>query len=418
MSSYLRSCTAGALVTLASVGASFAQTDDLMLREIDEALAPTQWRLGAFRLTPALRLGGGFDSNAYSSPEFPVEDVTFVLGPGLRAVVPMGNRGLVDVYQEVSYVYFQDQTQLRDVRNFTRIGGALGGRDFVLRGKGELEQGKVRPSSELDVPLEREARRIRGEADVAIGERQELTLAYERARFLHEEPAGRVVEESLANRLDRDEQGAQLGLRRHLTGTTALLVAGIFEEIDYFNDSTERDGRGHGLECGVEFSPNGDVRGEALLGYKRLVPSVSTQAAYGGLTGSVDVIARLGSLFRVRGIFFRNTRPSILDGNWFFVENRLGGSIDIYLTERFYVRSGAIVGRNTYPHPTRFTDAAGREVSANVEDGFQLYSFSFNYEVGPDFVARLGGDYQVRDSNFPAFNKGRFVLQVGLTTDF
>ncbi len=53
-----------------------------------------------------------------------------------------------------------------------------------------------------------------------------------------------------------------------------------------------------------------------------------------------------------------------------------------------------------------------------VTDKFQLYSFSFNYEIRPDLVARVGGNYQIRDSNFPRFNKDRFVLTIGLTTDF
>ena len=97
---------------LAGAGLSLAQTDDLMLREIDQALAATEWQVGAFRLTPRLRVGVGYDSNAFSSSEFPVEDVSFLLGPGLRAVVPMGNRGLLDVYQELDFVYFRDLEQL------------------------------------------------------------------------------------------------------------------------------------------------------------------------------------------------------------------------------------------------------------------------------------------------------------------
>ena len=403
---------------LAGAGLSLAQTDDLMLREIDQALAATEWQVGAFRLTPQLRVGVGYDSNAFSSSEFPVEDVSFLLGPGLRAVVPMGDRGLLDVYQELDFVYFRDLEQLRDVFNVTRVGGAVGGRDFVLRGNGSLETGKVRPSSEVDVPLDRELTRVEVDLDVSIGAQQELTLRYQHARFLHQDPIADEFDSSVKNLLDRSEQGARLGVVKHLTSTTSAVVEGLFDVIDYFDDSAARDGTGYGAQAGFLFSPTGGVRGKALFGYKRLVPQIGTQADYAGFIGSADVIAPVGHLFRVRALYGRDTRPSVLGNNWFFVENRFGGSVDFYLRERFYIRPGVVVGQNTYPRPTHFINEDGQEVLETVTDKFQLYSFSFNYEIRPDLVARVGGNYQIRDSNFPRFNKDRFVLTIGLTTDF
>ena len=118
---------------LAASVMSFAQTDDLMQREIDQALETSRWQAGPFRLTPVVRVGGGVDSNPLGQPgSDPVQDVTFLVGPGIRGVVPMGDRGLVDFYQEVDFVYFRDLEQLRDISNVTRAGGSIGGRDFVL----------------------------------------------------------------------------------------------------------------------------------------------------------------------------------------------------------------------------------------------------------------------------------------------
>ncbi len=164
------------------------------------------------------------------------------------------------------------------------------------------------------------------------------------------------------------------------------------------------------------FSPRGDIRGQALFGYKRLIPDSSTQADFSGLIGSADVVFPAGRT-RLRGLYSRDTVPSILDNNWFFVENRFGGSIDFYLAQRFFVRPGAVIGRNTYPSPSSFVNADGEDVLEVVLDKFQIYSFSFNYELRPDLIVRIGGDYWIRNSNYPAFNKDRFVLIVGIVTE-
>jgi hypothetical protein len=397
---------------------ALAQSEDLMQREIDQALEASLWRAGPFRLTPQIRIAGGYDSNAVSSPEFPVEDLMFLVAPGVRAVVPMGNKGLVDLFQELDFVYYRDLEQLRDVFNVSRAGGAFGGRDFVLRGEGEFRKEKVRPTSELDIPLDQDTRRLAGDLDLALGSRQELTLRYQNARFRYQDPETEDAGVSVPSRLDRTVQDYRLVFTRHVTATTSAVVEGLFDVIDYVDDATERDGRGYGGLAGLSFSPRGDIRGDALFGYKRQVPDVSTQAEYSGFIASADVRIPLGKRVAMRALFSRDTQPSVLENNWFFVENRIGGSFDIYFAERLFIRPGAVVGRNTYPRPSRFINADGEEVVELITDDFQIYSFSINYHLRPDLIAQLGGNYWIRDSNFPRFSKDRFVVTVGITTEF
>lgn len=395
-----------------------AQVDDLMQREIDEALEASLWQAGAFRLTPVLRVGGGVDSNPLARPgPDPVEDVNVLLGPGVRGVVPLGIRGLVNFYQEVDFVYYRDLEQLRDVFNVSRAGGAIGGRDFVLRVDGEFRTGQVRPTSEVDVPLEEDRRSVGGGLDIALGSAQQLNLRYDNVRQRYEDPVGDVAA-TIPNRLDRTQEFYELELERYVTGTTSFVVQGTFELIDYVNDATERDGRGYGARAGFEFSPRGDIRGRALLGYERRVPDADTQAEFSGLVGSVDATFPLGNVFRLRGLFLRGTQPSVLLNNWFFVENRAGAWLDVYLAERWFVRPGVVFGTNTYPRASTFENEQGRVVTEVVEDEFQIYAFSINYELRPDVVLSLGVDQQNRSSNLPSFDKDRLIFRVGLATDF
>lgn len=389
-----------------------------MQREIDAALAASRWQMGAFRLTPVIRVGGGVDSNPLGQPgSDPVQDVTFLVGPGIAGVVPFGNRGLFNFYQEVDFVWFRDLEQLRDIFNITRAGGSIGGRDFVLHGDGEFRTGKVRPTSELDVPLEEDRRRVGAGLDIALGSAQQLNLRYDRVRLRYQDP-DEDVGVSVSNLLGRSEDTYRLELERYLTGTTSVVVRGLFDRIDYVDDSTGRDGQGYGGLGGFVFSPGGDIQGQALFGYKRLVPDEETQAEFSGFIGSADVTFPMGNIFRLRGLYARDSRPSVLLNNWFFVENRFGGWLDIYLAERWFIRPGAVVGDNKYPTASTFENEDGEQVTEVVKDEFQIYSFSINYELRPDIVISVGVDQQLRDSNFPRFNKDRTIFNVGMTTAF
>lgn len=410
-----------ACLTLAAFTAlpAAAQVDDLMAREIDEALFDARWRAGPFRLTPVLRIGGGSDSNPLSQPgSGESEDLTLVAGPGVRAVVPMGNRGLVDAYQENGYIYFRDLENLRNFYNISRVRGALGGRDFIVHGRAGYTTGQVRPSSELDLPLDQTERTLGGEIDIALGSAQQLNFIYDRTRLRYQDPEAGGIGVSVPNLLDRTEQAFKAQIERYLTPRASVVLEGSYDLIDYVDNSTERDGKSVEGRAGIIFSARSNVRGQAMFGFKQLTPDVPTQAEFSGFVASADIIYPLRERIRLRGLGSRNALPSILPGNWFFVENRFGGSVDVYLANRWFIRPGVTVGTNTYPRPSSFVDANGNPVTDNVSDEFRLYSFSINYEIRPDLFLRAGIDALRRSSNLPQFSKDRNVITVGLTTDF
>ena len=87
-------------------------------------------------------------------------------------------------------------------------------------------------------------------------------------------------------------------------------------------------------------------------------------------------------------------------------------------SERIFIRPGAVIGQNTYPRPSEFINSDGELVSEIITDDFQIYSFSINYHLRPDLIAYVGGDWWYRESNYPLFNKDRFVFNVGVRTEF
>ena len=401
-------------VALVSALPASGQSTNLIQTEVDAVVEESLWKWGPLRLTPQIRLEAGYDSNSLSSAAAPVDDLTATLAPGLRIATPLRNRAVLDVFQELDFVYYDQVDNLRDVFSVTRIGGSVGGRRVLLRTENEFLGGKTRPTSEFDVPAERRGGTLRTALDVALGNKHLLTAGYRYNRYRYED----IVVDPLrrVERLNRSIHTYGLRLTRRLTGKTSAAIEGSYQSIDFDEAAAFRDGYAYMGSGGLLFNPKTNVRGEAWLGYKRMLPEQPEQPEYQGLIGSVDVQTRLGERLDVTVLYSRDTLPSVVQGNWFFIEHRFGGAVDVYVTRSFYVSPGATFGRNNYPRPT-LVEEGGELVQKQIEDRFDIYSLGLSYRMGDLWTATLQGNYLDRVSNFRPFTKDRFYLSFGISTE-
>jgi hypothetical protein len=394
---------------------AFGQGTNLMQSEVDSVVEGSLWKLGPLRLTPQLRIGTGYDSNTLSSADAPVGDYAASVAPGIRVATPMRNRAIIEVFQELNFIYYHQVEGLRDVSNVTRVGGTVGGRRVLFRIQDEFLGGNDRPTSEFDVPSQRRGNVLQAALEVALGQRHLLTTTYRYNRLEYED----IVVDPLRNieLLNRTTQTYGLRFTRRLTGKTSAAVEGSYQTMDFDESASLRDGRALMGEAGLLFNPKTNVRGEAWLGYKDMRPEFPEQPQYRGIIGSVDVQTRLGERLDVTTIYSRDTLPSVVAGNWYFIEHRFGGAVDVYLTRSFYVSPGATFGRNNYPRPTTFVGDDGVRVEERIEDRFDIYSLGFNYRMGDLWTATLQGNYLNRESNFSPFTKDRFYVSFGISTE-
>jgi hypothetical protein len=393
---------------------AFGQSTNLIQAEVDSVVEESLWTLGPLRLTPQIRLGAGYDSNSLSSSETPMDDFAATVAPGIRVATAMGNRAIIDVFQELGFVYYQQIEGLRDVSTATRIGGTVGGRRVLFRIEDEFFGGNARPTSEFDVPAESRSNALEAALEVALGTKHLLTTSYRYHRADYED----IVVDPLRtiDLLNRTTQTYGLRLTRRLTGKTSAAVEGSYELMDFEEGASLRDGHAVIGSAGLLFNPKTNVRGEAWLGYKQMQPEFPAQPEYQGIVGSVDVQTRLGERLDVTTLYSRDTLPSVVAGNWYFIEHRFGGAVDLYVTRSFYVSPGATFGRNNYPRPTTLVDEDGQLVQEPIEDRFDIYSLGFNYRMGELWTASLEGNYLDRESNFRPFTKDRFYLSFGIST--
>jgi hypothetical protein len=346
--------------------------------------------------------------------------VTARIGPGVLLAVPLGTKAFVDVYQEVDYVYYREQVDLRRWFDVTRVGGGFGGRRFLVNVTDEFRDETGRPTTEFDFPVQQKSNRLESTVDLALGWRHLLRVGYSRSFYEIQEG---LQDSTVADRLDRDQDRAYLDFRRRLTAKTSAVAEGFFETLR-FNDPS-RNADSYGARFGFEFSPVGGdpvathelplagsfLNGRFLLGYREVAPIEPERVDYTGLIGSVDVTIGFGEGQHLQGLYSRDIVPSIFDENWFFIENRWGAAFRYQITERFSVTPGVTFGQNRYPLPGVTEDG-----TEELFDDHRTFRLAFDARVTERWTVGLASEYLERESNVQAFTKDR--LQVGFTMSY
>ncbi len=409
---------AALLLLLAAVPPADAQTVDLVERELD-GVRRGFFRLGPFYVTPSLQLSSGYDSNALSTPTAE-SDITARVGPGVRLASPLGNAAFVDLYQEVAYVYYREQVDLRRWFDVTRVGGGFGGRRFLFKVSDEFRDETARPTSEFDFPVQQRTNGLDAYLAFALGWRHLLRLGYDKTFYEIQDGLEDAV---VADRLNRDQDRAFLDFGRRLTAKTSAIAEGFYETLR-FGDVT-RDADSYGGRFGFEFSPAGGsplaendlpvagsfLNGRFLLGFRSVSPVEADRVDYTGLIGSVDVAFGFGEGHRLSTVYSRDIQPSIFDDNWYFIESRVGAAFTYQITQRFSVTPGFVIGQNRYPLP-----GETEEGEAELYDDHRTFRLVFSTRVTERWTVGVVSDYLDRESNVKAFTKDR--LQVGFTMSY
>jgi hypothetical protein len=400
---------------------AMAQSVDLIASELD-GVRQGFFRLGAFYVTPSINFSTGYDSNALSTP-LAESDITARIGPGVRLALPLGETAFVDVSQQLDYVYYKEQTDLRRFNDITRVGAGIGGRRVLFKVADGFRDETGRPTTEFDFPVRQRSNHLDGTLDFGLGWRHTLRFGYSQTRFKildgEEDPL-------VTQRLNRVQNQGFVDLRRKMTAKTTGVAEGFYERFEF--DDASRNGDSYGGKIGFEFSPGGAdplaapvmvgpfVNGRFLLGFRTVTPFDPSRVDYTGLIGSVDVTIGFGEGQRFQGIYSRDIVPSIFDDNWFFVENRYGVSFTYQMTDRFSLTPGVVVGRNRYPLPSQVIDPGSGPTVEEIYDRHTDFRFAFDVRITERWTVGMAADYLQRDSNIFAFAKDR--LQAGLTMSF
>ena len=408
------------LVALLIAAPSGAQSVDLIEERLTD-LRRGFFELGPFYATPVVRFSGGYDSNALSTPEAQA-DIAALFGPGIGLALPLGSNAFLDVFQEVDFVYYKDNVDLRRIFDITRLGGGWGGRRYLLQINNEFRDETRRPTSEFDSPVEIRSNQLDVSTTIALGWRHQLSASYSQMRT-------RILETANDNgtfldRLNSVQNSISVDFSRRVSVKTNALVEMFHEKLG-LEDPT-RDSDSYGMRAGFDFSPSlasgsivpsspsAGLSGQLLLGFRRLIPVDANRAEYTGLIGSVDVMYVSSGGHRLGGIFSRDAVTSVLSENTYFIEQRFGGSFRWQLFRRFSIEPGIMRGQNEYPLP-RVLRIEDEVIEQEIEDEHISYRLSFIYGIRPAFDVGVTAEYLDRSSNIRLFEKDRLMVNLFLT---
>ncbi len=365
-------------------------------------------KAGPFHLAPFLVIKDfGYDSNVKLGTFVESADFTLTVGPGARAVLPLGRAAALSVWDEMDFALFAHDADLTHVNNSLRVKLHGYGRDLILFAEGQRDWYRERPSNEIDYRIRTIATKDRLGATWRPASRGSVQIYYGQSDYHYD--AGNpedvpgldtdVISQSIAETLERLESGVGLEGRLKIRPRTTLLVETRGGWIDFESEVPQRDSTSVGMMAGLEFDPAGALRGFVKLGRKHLAPENDSIDGYSGLIADSNLSLRILDRGDLRLGYRRNTEFSILGDNLFFVVDETGLSWEHFINGRFSIEMGRRLMLIDYPIDIDIDPTQGEDLRHRADD-ITHDTATIRYRMGPEMKVGLTLGRWRRNSSF------------------
>jgi len=371
------------------------------------------WKLGPFRLRPAVVLSNvGYDSNLYSLPD-PVKDFTLTFGPAVTAYVPIKRTLILSVYESPRYVYFLETANERAWNNYFRTEASLVLNRFFIQAGVFHDNARERWNFEIDVRPRRRATGVQGTFLWQVSKKVSLNAGLSRTAYRYE--GLEFLSLRLDEQLNRDDTSADAGLAYRLSPRVQAFVDFEAGKADFISPDNFRDSRSRAAHAGFEFSPTGRIRGRVRIGYKDLDSVRAGVPDFNGLVGDTGVSLRALRTVVLRASYKRDIEYSIWFDSSFYVGTSAGGGASIYVMRR-KVRLDYDYNRirNAY---AAAAGAAGGGTEERI-DRLNLHTVGAYFRVSKSAALGVTAGRMDREINVYGWTARREYVGLNLTYDF
>lgn len=379
--------------------------------KIDEAISSMVQdhpvRLGILRVRPEFALVSGYDSNAVNSAVIEESDYFTMAIPAADAALRLGHRGYFAVRESLNFVYYNTQTELRDIYNTTRARFVTGSRTMLLTLNGGYLSRIAPYNGEMDQPVQQTSTTGGADFEFALRRTTDLTLAYSYAQ-LDFAPVPDLVE-YIPPPPDNRTYQYTVGLSQEM-GRLISLDADYYAgkvKIDAV-DLPQTDSGFWRMMGGVSFEGN-KLTGIAHAGYGKTDSTTPGADAFNDFLIDADVTYTAGRRLLLGVQAQRRRQVSALEPGDFLLNTQFGVHGSFPLAGRFFIDGRFTVGNNDYP-PDPSQAPTTKDDYRNIEGGL-------NFDLTKHMRIRGNGTYQMRDSNDPLLNKNRFTMGLGLVME-
>ncbi len=400
----------------------YGQSYSSFRSELDEINNQALWRIGPFRIHPSLQFRDiGYDDNVYYQREEdnPISDYMGIFSPQVKTHFLHSDFLILSLTVNPEYVYYFTQKGERGWNN--NISPEFKLRFFrrmIISGQYSYSKHRRRASSEFDVRADEKIEGYSASLLYETGWKTSFGFSGS-VRDISYEDVGMSGEEiDLQKALNRVEKGGSFDFYyRAFLDTHFFIKVGYLDYDFKYAQSQWRDSYSYQVYSGIFFPIIGKIRGTLSLGYKRLTPRVGDKEGFSGLIGDTSLDFRLKSIgFRLN--YKRDCHFSYWTNNVFFIEDRYGAGISLYLSRFLRIDYSFGYGKASYPEATALPIPDGGTEEIKRKDIYQTQVVGVVFRIIKNTGIGVTLNFWERDSNFYLESRKRMFVGGYITYDF
>jgi len=380
--------------------------------DLEQQIKAAGLSLGPFRIRTVLYLANaGYDSNVYRTPNNPIKDFSFTIGPEFYVNLPIKKKIVISIYESPQYIYFTKTEGERTWNNY--LSGQVHfilNRFFITLGKGYSVAQEIW-NTEIDIRPRRKEYSSQGSLLWQISRKTSLFIRFSQAKYDYEDLS--FGEFRLKYDLNHTESRASFTGYYQVSFQTKFFLNFESAYFDFQYPSNPRDSKSSGIHGGFEFSPLGVFRGRISLGYKYFDVLLEGIRGYQGMVGDTGLSIRVVRPLTIRANYRRDVQFSAWYDNAYYLENIIGSGASLYLSRNIRLDYSYYSGRNTYP-----ATISGQSSLQKREDNYRSQSVGLYFRIKKKIGLGVIATYWERDSSVYWMNGKQTLVGMNLTHDF
>jgi hypothetical protein len=360
-----------------------------------------KYKVGIFRILPTLSANTGYDSDAVFIQDDFVGDYYFSAAPAAAVGVKLGNRAYVELIERLTFLYYKELDQRRDIYNSTRGRFVTGSSRMLATVEGGYYRRNAPVDEEFDVPVEHSI--SDGGINLAYGLSSRMNLngdfRVSQSEYEAQEDLNQFIPKPLNRRTYSLGTGMFYSLRDNLRLTADVNV-----------------GRSTSLETDIHTTTWGLFGGLGITG-RKLAGDLRLGFGQGRsqdrntrntvlVAATVDV--RVKPRWLIGASLTRHQTFSDFVDTGIRVTTAAGVHSTVQLVKRLSVSGSFTIGRNDYEDDLILNGVVIEE------DNYYRSQLTVGYAIIRNLTLSAGALYYNRDTDISVFRRDRLTFIIGL----
>lgn len=401
------------IVSAAILSAASAGAQEAILDKARPDYDAKGINLGGFNLKPKLDLEETYDDNIYSSDNSEVEDFITTISPSV-ALQSDWSRHSVGLEAGADFIRYQDESS-EDVENYNIGANARFDivRDtYLFTGLSyqELTEQRGSPDTAANAAEPTNYSDLTGNIGFYRGLRKVSLRVDSEAKKLNYDDGSTIAGAKIENDdRDRDQYNTTVNLGYEFIPDYQAFLRGTYDARRYDDTSAlDRDSDGYEIVAGTSVNISGKARGELFVGYLNREYDATTLNDIDDVAYGASLLWNPTQITSVNIGINRTVEETTVANSSGYINTNYSAGLQHELRRNILLGAGLSFSTNEY-----------ESTAANArEDEIFTANTEVRYLINSNASAKLGYQYQDRDSNLANQDYAKNTLTLGLGVGF